>query len=181
LASYTQSFAPAPTPGSNAVNTTVFANDSRIITSGPDWSTGMSSCDPSLSAKKNSAANEKLTFNFTGRAVFMSTTQSMTSGQYSVKIDDTPPVLIDGFADAQTKSCDVAWSAFGLQDKGHTIIVTTLGQSQKASMNNQQATAFELNRFTITQSPNSGGAAPFLTFWNAIGCLVILIVQLILL
>ena len=77
----------------------------------------------------------------------MSSAQSDASGQYSVAIDNSAPVAVDGFADSPNAKCTFGWSAFGLKDTDHTIIVTTLGQSPKASANGKQATAFELDGF----------------------------------
>jgi hypothetical protein len=75
----------------------------------------------------------------------MSTTQTDTSGKYSVTLDDQTPVSIDGFQNSQSVVCGLGWSASELQNASHTVVVTTMGQSSEASSDN--ASNFELDSF----------------------------------
>jgi hypothetical protein len=77
----------------------------------------------------------------------MSATQSDTSGQYIVTVDNSAPVVVDGYTDSHAPTCGFGWSAFGLQDADHTVVVTTLGQSPRASANGAVAPTFELDGF----------------------------------
>jgi len=150
----TQSSAPSPSQRFGFTNTTVSANDPRISTSGPDWKNSTSSCDSSTASKTNNVGGQTLTFEFTGSAVYMSTAQSDTSGQYSVAVDDQSPVTIDGFSNSQSTSCGFGWNAAGLQNALHTVVVTTMGQSAAAGSGND-ASNLEMDGFVITRA-NSG-------------------------
>ena len=75
----------------------------------------------------------------------MSTVQSNQSGQYSVSIDQqSTTTVIDGFSNSQNVMCGFGWTAAGLQDALHTVVVTTLGQSSASS---DGASNFELDGF----------------------------------
>jgi len=104
-------------------------------------------------------AGQTLTFQFNGTAVFMHTIQSDLSGKYAVVIDGQTPVGIDGFTNTQSASCGFGWSAFGLENALHVVIVTTLGQSNLAG-SGSGASNFELDGFVITQSISLGGTSP---------------------
>lgn len=77
----------------------------------------------------------------------MSTAQSDTSGQYSVAVDSQNQVIIDGFTKSQNASCGFSWSASGLQNALHTVVVTTMGQSASAGSGSNGASNFELDGF----------------------------------
>lgn len=88
----------------------------------------------------------KVVFIGTGSSVFMSTAQSHKSGKYSVAVDDSTPIAVDGFQDSPTATCVFGWSAPVLQNALHTVLVTTLGQSS-ASGSSQDSSNFELDGF----------------------------------
>ena len=75
----------------------------------------------------------------------MSTTQTDTSGKYSVTLDNQTPITIDGFQNSQGAVCGLGWSMSALQNALHTIVVTTMGQSSEASSDG--ASNFELDGF----------------------------------
>lgn len=77
----------------------------------------------------------------------MWTSLAQNSGTFSVALDNRAPALIDGFSPQPV--CLIAWSAFDLNNGKHTVLVTNLGQSNKASSNGQNdATLYELDAFT---------------------------------
>jgi len=87
----------------------------------------------------------------------MWTSLAETSGTCSVAIDNVAPVSIDGFSPHPV--CLIAWSAFGLGNGKHTVVVTNLGQSAMASSEGQDnATLYQLDAFTITTT-SSGSTA----------------------
>jgi len=88
----------------------------------------------------------------------MSTAQSNTSGQYSVAVDNQNQTVIDGFTNSKSASCGFSWSASGLQNALHTVVVTTMGQSASAGSGNGVSN-FELDGFVITQAENVSGAS----------------------
>jgi hypothetical protein len=63
--------------------------------------------------------------------------QSSSAGQFSVSLDysSESDVTVDGFS--ATSQCAYGWSAFGLADITHTVVVTTL----------DVAMTFELDHF----------------------------------
>jgi hypothetical protein len=82
----------------------------------------------------------------TGTAVYMWTSLNQNSGTCSVAIDNVTPVSIDGYS--PNPICVIAWSAYGLTNGSHTVIVTNLGQSQKATSAGQyNATIYEADGF----------------------------------
>jgi len=81
----------------------------------------------------------------------MLTSLSQTSGTCAVALDDKSPVSIDGYVNSTNPVCIVAWSAYGLSNGQHTVSVTNLGQSQKASNSGKyNATVYECDGFIIT-------------------------------
>jgi hypothetical protein len=76
----------------------------------------------------------------------MTTAQSNTSGKYSVAIDGSTPIALDGFTDSPSPTCGFSWSASALQDVLHTVVITTQGQSSAAG-SSDGATNFELDGF----------------------------------
>jgi hypothetical protein len=79
----------------------------------------------------------------------MSTAQSAVSGQYVVAVDNLEPVTVDGYKNSQNPTCGFGWSSFGLKNTGHTVVVTTAGQSVLASESGDlnPGSAFELDGF----------------------------------
>ena len=109
-------------------------------------------------------ANQKLIYNFTGQseefvslflpsaltliagtAIYLSVARTHTSGQYAVALDSLTPVIVDGFTDSLNAKCEIGWSAFGLKDEPHTIVITTKGQSPQAAADGGTASTFELD------------------------------------
>jgi len=86
----------------------------------------------------------------------MLTSLSETSGTCAVALDDKSPVSIDGYVNSTNPVCIVAWSSYGLTNGQHTVSVTNLGQSQKASSSgNYNATVYECDGFIITVTSGS--------------------------
>lgn len=83
----------------------------------------------------------------TGTGVYMITSLNEHSGTCSVGIDNQTPVTIDGYS--QYPMCGVyAWSSLNLNKGQHTVIVTNLGQSEKATSAGQyNATVYEADAF----------------------------------
>lgn len=80
--------------------------------------------------------------------MFMATTQSTLSGQYTVSLDHSDPVAVDGFTSNLSPVCGVGWDSYGLVDGPHTIIVNLTGQSSQASNTGQDGSSnFELDGF----------------------------------
>jgi len=140
-------------------NISVAANDPSIQTFGSDWQNSTSSCDSSLQCKKNKASGQTLKFTFEGTAVYMSTSQSADSGKYSIAVDQQQAIAVDGFVNSTNAVCGLSWNSYGLNDGSHTIVVTTMGQSDKASSVGQDsASAFELDGFIITTGSSASGS-----------------------
>jgi hypothetical protein len=76
----------------------------------------------------------------------VSTTQSDKSGKYSITLDNYAPITIDAFTPLQQPTCGIGWSAAGLQDALHTLVITTEGQSALTSTD--KASNFELDGVT---------------------------------
>jgi hypothetical protein len=76
----------------------------------------------------------------------VSTTQSDKSGKYSIAIDNSAPITVDAFNPSQQPTCGFGWSAAGLQDALHSIVITTEGQSALTSTD--KASNFELDGVT---------------------------------
>jgi hypothetical protein len=76
----------------------------------------------------------------------MSTSQSDTSGQYSVALDGRTPVAVDGLTNSGSATCGYGWSASDLQNALHTVAVTAMGQSASAGSGNA-ASNLELDGF----------------------------------
>jgi len=91
----------------------------------------------------------------TGTAIYLSVAQTDTSGQYAVALDNLAPVVVDGFTDSSAAKCEIGWSAFGLKDQPHTIVITTMGQSPQAAEDGRDATTFELDGImSVSISPS---------------------------
>jgi hypothetical protein len=69
----------------------------------------------------------------------MSTAQSNRSGRYSVTVDDSTPVAVDGFVNSQNPTCGFSFSARNLTNTPHTVVVTTLGPSAASGTGEGQA------------------------------------------
>jgi hypothetical protein len=83
----------------------------------------------------------------------MSTAMSSIAGLYTVVLDNSAPVVVDAFTNSSNPTCEFSWSAFGLLNMDHTVVVTTGGPSPKMSMNTNAAPTFELDGFVsvVTQ------------------------------
>jgi hypothetical protein len=109
--------------------------------------------------KSCTQAGQYLNFTFTGTAVYMFTSLSQNSGTCAVSIDNATPVSIDGYINSSYPQCVVAWSAYGLNNGSHNVIVANLGQSQKATNAGQNnATVYESDGFYITTATHSASA-----------------------
>ena len=65
-----------------------------------------------------------------GTAIFLNLAASPDGGLYSVELDGETTQL-DSYA-ADTSTCKVGYSKQGLENKLHSIVVTTLGPSPQA-------------------------------------------------
>jgi hypothetical protein len=81
----------------------------------------------------------------------MSTAMSSTAGLYTVTIDNSAPVIVDAFTDSNNPTCQFGWSAFGLRNIDHTVVITTSGPSPKMSTNTGETPTFELDGFVSVQ------------------------------
>jgi hypothetical protein len=84
----------------------------------------------------------------TGTAIYVLTTRSIKSGVYSVSLDGSVPVEIDGYrsydeSPTQDPTCEFGWSQWGLGDGKHVLNVKTIG----ASPRERNSGEFELNQF----------------------------------
>jgi hypothetical protein len=83
---------------------------------------------------------------------------SSISGLFTVVIDNSAPVVVDAFTTSNNPTCEFGWSAFGLRNIDHTVVVTTGGASPKMSANTAVTPTFELDGFVITQNSTSSRA-----------------------
>jgi len=146
-----------PSPTQGLVNNTVNASDPRIITYGTGWQPTNSSCGGS--GKRCAQPGLYLNFTFDGTGVYMWTSLAENSGTCSVSLDNSAPVSIDGFVNTTNPVCIIAWSAFGLANGQHSVVVTNLGQSEKASNSGKyNATIYESDGFIITTTTTTSGS-----------------------
>jgi len=75
----------------------------------------------------------------TGTSIFMSAAQSNRSGRYSVTVDDSTPIAVDGFVNSPNPTCGFSFSALNLTNADHTVVVTTLGPSTSSGIGNGPA------------------------------------------
>jgi hypothetical protein len=161
-------------------NISVAVDDPRIQTFGSDWQGSTSSCDSNLQCKKCKASGQTLKFSFKGTAVYMSTSQSSDSGKFSVTLDQQQPIAVDGFINHSNAVCTTAWNSYGLDDASHTVVVTTMGQSDKgSSIGQNSASSFELDGFIITAGNSAASGSIFETFSHVYFLVALLLVGLL--
>jgi len=104
-----------------------------------------------------------LKFSFVGTAVYMNTSRSANTGVVSISIDNSTPIQVDTYANTATAKCGVSWSSPPLPNGPHTVVITSMGQSQQAAADGHTgASTFELDGFTVSNLVNDNAALPAL-------------------